>query len=97
MTMTDESLRGIPGYDGFLDRQGLLEPIDVVFGAVLLVLVVEAAGAPPGLRSRSSVSLFSRTGTTAACCPRTGRSRTTGSTSGRSSMPSITEKFRNYP
>jgi len=33
-------LRG--GYDGFLDRQGLLEPIDVIFGAVLLVLVVEA-------------------------------------------------------
>lgn len=30
------------GYDGFLSRQGLLEPADVVFGAVLLVLVVEA-------------------------------------------------------
>ncbi|MBL7253831.1 TRAP transporter permease [Paractinoplanes lichenicola] len=30
------------GYDGFLDRQGLLEPADIVFGAVLLVLVVEA-------------------------------------------------------
>ena len=29
-------------YDAFLDRQGLLEPIDVAFGAVLLVLVVEA-------------------------------------------------------
>ena len=33
-------LRG--GYDGFLDRQGLLEPIDVLFGAVLLLLVIEA-------------------------------------------------------
>ena len=30
------------GYDGFLDRQGLLEPVDVAVGAVLLVLVVEA-------------------------------------------------------
>jgi TRAP transporter 4TM/12TM fusion protein len=30
------------GYDAFLDRQGLLEPIDIVFGAVLLLLVVEA-------------------------------------------------------
>jgi TRAP transporter 4TM/12TM fusion protein len=29
-------------YDAFLDRQGLLEPIDVAFGAVLLILVVEA-------------------------------------------------------
>jgi TRAP transporter 4TM/12TM fusion protein len=30
------------GYNGFLLRQGLLEPIDVVFGAVLLVLLIEA-------------------------------------------------------
>jgi TRAP transporter 4TM/12TM fusion protein len=30
------------GYDGFLSRQGLLEPLDVVVGAVLLVLIVEA-------------------------------------------------------
>ncbi|MEU8813748.1 TRAP transporter fused permease subunit [Actinoplanes sp. NPDC048796] len=30
------------GYDAFLDRQGLLDPIDVVFGAIMLVLVVEA-------------------------------------------------------
>lgn len=30
------------GYDGFLNRQGLLEPADVAFGAVLLILVVEA-------------------------------------------------------
>jgi TRAP transporter 4TM/12TM fusion protein len=30
------------GYDAFLDRQGLLEPADVVFGAVLLLLTVEA-------------------------------------------------------
>src|SRR5919107_5339726 len=30
------------GYDGFLDRQGLLRPADVVFRAGLLVLVVEA-------------------------------------------------------
>ncbi|MDY7089764.1 MAG: TRAP transporter fused permease subunit [Actinomycetota bacterium] len=30
------------GYDGFLNRQGLLEPVDVAFGAVLLILVVEA-------------------------------------------------------
>ncbi|MBG0562875.1 TRAP transporter permease [Actinoplanes aureus] len=30
------------GYNAFLDRQGLLEPIDVIFGAVLLVLVIEA-------------------------------------------------------
>ncbi|MBB4754824.1 TRAP transporter permease [Actinoplanes lobatus] len=30
------------GYDDFLNRQGLLEPVDVVFGAVLLVLVIEA-------------------------------------------------------
>ncbi|MEU4426865.1 TRAP transporter fused permease subunit [Actinoplanes sp. NPDC024001] len=30
------------GYNAFLDRQGLLEPVDVIFGAVLLVLVIEA-------------------------------------------------------
>ncbi|WP_229072929.1 TRAP transporter fused permease subunit [Actinoplanes sp. DH11] len=30
------------GYDAFLNRQGLLESVDVAFGAVLLVLVVEA-------------------------------------------------------
>ncbi len=30
------------GYNGFLDRQGLLEPVDVGFGAILLVLVIEA-------------------------------------------------------
>jgi TRAP transporter 4TM/12TM fusion protein len=31
------------GYDAFLSRQGLLDTPDVVFGAVLLVLVVEAS------------------------------------------------------
>jgi TRAP transporter 4TM/12TM fusion protein len=30
------------GYNAFLDRQGLLSPLDVVLGAVLLLLVVEA-------------------------------------------------------
>jgi TRAP transporter 4TM/12TM fusion protein len=30
------------GYDAFLDRQGLLAPVDVVMGALLLVLLVEA-------------------------------------------------------
>jgi TRAP transporter 4TM/12TM fusion protein len=30
------------GYDAFLDRQGLLEPVDVVMGAALLLLVLEA-------------------------------------------------------
>ncbi|MFI6762285.1 TRAP transporter permease [Micromonospora sp. NPDC050417] len=30
------------GYDDFLDRQGLLAPTDVLFGAVLLVLLIEA-------------------------------------------------------
>ena len=30
------------GYDGFLNRQGLLETDDVIIGAILLVLVVEA-------------------------------------------------------
>jgi TRAP transporter 4TM/12TM fusion protein len=30
------------GYDAFLDRQGLLAPADVVMGALLLVLLVEA-------------------------------------------------------
>jgi TRAP transporter 4TM/12TM fusion protein len=30
------------GYDAFLNRQGLLVPLDVVMGAVLLVLIVEA-------------------------------------------------------
>ena len=30
------------GYDAFLDRQGLLEPVDVAMGALLLVLVLEA-------------------------------------------------------
>src|SRR4051794_22137088 len=30
------------GYDAFLDRQGLLETADVIVGAILLVLVVEA-------------------------------------------------------
>ncbi|MEV6342547.1 TRAP transporter fused permease subunit [Actinoplanes sp. NPDC051851] len=37
------------GYDGFLDRQALLEPVDVVFGAVLLILVVEAARRTTGM------------------------------------------------
>ncbi|GIF14383.1 TRAP transporter permease [Actinoplanes teichomyceticus] len=37
------------GYDGFLDRQALLEPVDVAFGAVLLVLVIEAARRTTGL------------------------------------------------
>lgn len=37
------------GYDGFLDRQALLEPADVAFGAVLLILVVEAARRTTGL------------------------------------------------
>ncbi|MEU3015484.1 TRAP transporter permease [Nocardia asteroides] len=30
------------GYDAFLDRQGMLAPVDVVFGAILLVLILEA-------------------------------------------------------
>jgi TRAP transporter 4TM/12TM fusion protein len=30
------------GYNAFLDRQGLLEPVDIVFGAVLLILLIEA-------------------------------------------------------
>ncbi|MEV6219164.1 TRAP transporter fused permease subunit [Nocardia sp. NPDC051833] len=30
------------GYDAFLDRQGMLAPVDVVFGAVLLVLILES-------------------------------------------------------
>ncbi|MEV0431067.1 TRAP transporter fused permease subunit [Micromonospora sp. NPDC050495] len=30
------------GYDAFLDRQGLLVPLDVVFGTVLLLLLLEA-------------------------------------------------------
>ena len=30
------------GYDAFLDRQGLLDPVDVMMGALLLVLVLEA-------------------------------------------------------
>ncbi|MFC6015631.1 TRAP transporter permease [Plantactinospora solaniradicis] len=30
------------GYDAFLDRQGLLAPVDVAMGALLLVLLVEA-------------------------------------------------------
>jgi TRAP transporter 4TM/12TM fusion protein len=42
-----DPLRG--GYDGFLDRQGLLEPVDVAFGAVLLILVVEACRRTTGL------------------------------------------------
>ncbi|WP_051799721.1 TRAP transporter permease [Catenuloplanes japonicus] len=31
------------GYNGFLDRQGLLDPVDVLLGAFLLLLVLEAA------------------------------------------------------
>ncbi|GIE36041.1 C4-dicarboxylate ABC transporter permease [Actinoplanes italicus] len=30
------------GYNAFLNRQGLLEPVDIVFGAVLLILLIEA-------------------------------------------------------
>lgn len=30
------------GYDAFLDRQGLLAPVDVLMGALLLVLLIEA-------------------------------------------------------
>ncbi|GIE93350.1 C4-dicarboxylate ABC transporter permease [Paractinoplanes rishiriensis] len=37
------------GYDGFLNRQGLLEPVDVLFGALLLVVVVEACRRTTGL------------------------------------------------
>ncbi|MCM6772516.1 TRAP transporter fused permease subunit [Nocardia sp. CDC159] len=33
---------GAGGYDAFLNRQGLLDPLDVALGAVLLVLVLEA-------------------------------------------------------
>ncbi|WP_324192494.1 TRAP transporter fused permease subunit [Nocardia transvalensis] len=33
---------GAGGYDAFLNRQGLLDPVDVTMGAVLLVLVLEA-------------------------------------------------------
>ncbi|GAA2475115.1 TRAP transporter permease [Winogradskya humida] len=37
------------GYDGFLDRQGLLDTPDVVAGAVMLLLVVEACRRTTGL------------------------------------------------
>ncbi|MET0418537.1 MAG: TRAP transporter fused permease subunit [Actinoplanes sp.] len=37
------------GYDAFLNRQGLLEPVDIAFGAVLLVLVVEACRRTTGI------------------------------------------------
>jgi TRAP transporter 4TM/12TM fusion protein len=37
------------GYDGFLDRQGLLEPADVLAGAIMLVLVVEACRRTTGI------------------------------------------------
>ena len=37
------------GYNGFLSRQGLLDPVDTVFGAVLLVLVIEACRRTTGL------------------------------------------------
>ena len=37
------------GYDGFLDRQGLLDGVDVAFGAVLLLLVIEACRRTTGL------------------------------------------------
>lgn len=30
------------GYDAFLDRQGILDPLDVVMGALLLALIIEA-------------------------------------------------------
>lgn len=30
------------GYDAFLDRQGMLDPLDVVMGALLLALIIEA-------------------------------------------------------
>ncbi|MCV7057731.1 TRAP transporter permease [Mycolicibacterium gilvum] len=30
------------GYNAFLDRQGMLDPLDVVMGALLLVLIIEA-------------------------------------------------------
>jgi TRAP transporter 4TM/12TM fusion protein len=37
------------GYDGFLDRQGLLDTPDVIAGAIMLVLVVEACRRTTGL------------------------------------------------
>ncbi|WP_045746783.1 TRAP transporter permease [Actinoplanes rectilineatus] len=39
----------VTGYDAFLDRQALLAPADVAFGAVLLVMVIEAARRTTGL------------------------------------------------
>ncbi|MFC7528189.1 TRAP transporter permease [Actinoplanes sp. GCM10030250] len=46
------------GYNAFLDRQGLLEPVDVIFGAVLLVLVVEACRRTTGWALPIVCSLF---------------------------------------
>ncbi|ADJ43977.1 TRAP transport system permease component [Amycolatopsis mediterranei S699] len=37
------------GYDGFLDRQGILSPLDIVAGALLLVLILEATRRTTGL------------------------------------------------
>ncbi|MFE3546124.1 TRAP transporter permease [Nocardia sp. NPDC059177] len=37
------------GYDAFLDRQGLLAPLDVVMGGLLLVLVLEACRRTTGV------------------------------------------------
>jgi TRAP transporter 4TM/12TM fusion protein len=39
----------LTGYDAFLDRQGVLSPLDVVAGALLLVLILEATRRTTGL------------------------------------------------
>ncbi|WP_020669362.1 TRAP transporter permease [Amycolatopsis nigrescens] len=38
-----------PGYDAFLDRQGVLSSVDIVAGALLLVLILEATRRTTGL------------------------------------------------
>ncbi|MFI5593857.1 TRAP transporter permease [Amycolatopsis sp. NPDC051758] len=39
----------LSGYDAFLDRQGILSPLDIVAGALLLVLILEATRRTTGL------------------------------------------------
>ncbi len=39
----------LTGYDAFLDRQGILSPLDIVAGALLLVLILEATRRTTGL------------------------------------------------
>lgn len=80
------------GYNAFLDRQGMLAPLDVVMGALLLVLIIEACRRTTGWALPVVCAVFLAYGYYGACCLRAGRSGMPGSISPRSSMRCTTRE-----